>query len=57
MNAFLVDGRVAGVWKYKDGRVQLDRRQKPEDARQALARAVAEREREQAADAHEPVSP
>jgi putative ABC transport system ATP-binding protein len=47
-------GRVIGM---KDGRVQLDRRQKPEDARQALARAVAEREREQAADAHEPVSP
>jgi Winged helix DNA-binding domain len=23
MNAFLVDGRVAGVWKYKDGRVEL----------------------------------
>jgi DNA glycosylase AlkZ-like len=24
MNAFLVDGRVAGVWKIKDGRVEFD---------------------------------
>jgi hypothetical protein len=24
MNAFLVDGRVAGVWKLKDGRVEFD---------------------------------
>ena len=39
-------GRVIGM---KDGRVQTDRRQQPEDARQALARAIAEREREQSA--------
>jgi putative ABC transport system ATP-binding protein len=39
-------GRVISM---KDGRVQFDRQQKPEDARQALARAVAEREREHAA--------
>jgi hypothetical protein len=32
----------------KDGRVRLDRTQQPEDARQALARAVALREQEQA---------
>jgi hypothetical protein len=32
----------------KDGRVRLDRRQQPEDARQALARAREQREQEQA---------
>jgi putative ABC transport system ATP-binding protein len=42
-------GRVISM---KDGRVQFDRQQQPEDARGALARAVAERQREQAA--HEP---
>jgi putative ABC transport system ATP-binding protein len=42
-------GRVISM---KDGRVQFDRQQQPEDARAALARAVAERQREQAA--HEP---
>jgi putative ABC transport system ATP-binding protein len=37
-------GRVVNM---KDGRILVDRTQQPEDARQALARAVAEREREQ----------
>jgi len=35
----------------KDGRVRSDKRQQPEDARQALARAVAQREQEQHAEA------
>src|SRR3954471_13742974 len=38
-------GRVISM---KDGRVRLDRTQQPEDARQALARAVEQREQEQA---------
>src|SRR4051794_39265565 len=38
-------GRVINM---KDGRVRLDRTQQPEDARQALARAVAQRQEEQA---------
>ena len=42
-------GRVISM---KDGRVRVDRAQQPEDARRALARAVAEREREQAAQEH-----
>jgi hypothetical protein len=32
----------------KDGRVRLDRAQQPEDAHQALARAIEQREQEQA---------
>jgi hypothetical protein len=54
-------GRVISM---KDGRVRLDRAQQPEDARQALARAVAQREQEQAQEqeqarehAHEAGSP
>jgi putative ABC transport system ATP-binding protein len=43
-------GRVISM---KDGRVQLDRRQQPEDARKALARARAERAQEQAAPEHQ----
>ena len=46
-------GRVISM---KDGRVRLDRTQQPEDARRALAEAVAQREREQAQEhAHETV--
>ena len=52
-----IAGFAGRVISMKDGRVQVDRRQQPEDARQALARAVAEREREQAAEAHAPGAP
>ena len=52
-----IAGFAGRVINMKDGRVQLDRRQEPDDARQALARAVAEREREQAAEAPGPVAP
>jgi putative ABC transport system ATP-binding protein len=47
-----IAGFADRVIMMKDGRVQSDRRQQPEDARQALARAVAQREREQHAEAH-----
>ena len=49
-----VAGFAGRVISMKDGRVRLDRAQQPEDARQALARAVAQREQEQAREqAHE----
>jgi len=50
-----IAGFAGRVISMKDGRVRLDRTQQPEDARQALARAVAQREEEQAREhAHEP---
>ena len=49
-----IAGFAGRVISMKDGRVRLDRTQQPEDARQALARAVAQREQEQAQEhAHE----
>ena len=50
-----IAGFAGRVISMKDGRVRLDRTQQPEDARQALARAIAQREQEQAREhAHEP---
>ncbi len=46
-----IAGFADRVIMMKDGRVRSDRRQQPEDARQALARAVAQREQEQHAEA------
>jgi putative ABC transport system ATP-binding protein len=43
-----IAGFAGRVISMKDGRVRLDRTQQPEDARRALAEAVALREREQA---------
>jgi Winged helix DNA-binding domain len=43
MNAFLVDGRVAGVWKYKDGRVGLDPFEKIDRATMRELREEADR--------------
>ena len=48
-----IAGFAGRVISMKDGRVQLDRRQQPEDARKALARARAERAQEQAAPEHQ----
>jgi putative ABC transport system ATP-binding protein len=42
-----IAGFAGRVINMKDGRVRLDRRQEPEDARAALARAIAQREQEQ----------
>ena len=50
-----IAGFAGRVINMKDGRIQFDRTQQPEDARQALARAVAEREREQTAQPPGPV--
>jgi len=52
-----IAGFAGRVISMKDGRVQVDRRQEPDDARQALARAVAEREREHATEAQGQVTP
>jgi putative ABC transport system ATP-binding protein len=46
-----IAGFADRVIMMKDGRVRSDKRQQPEDARQALARAVAQREQEQHAEA------
>src|SRR5262249_24519636 len=43
-----IAGFAGRVISMKAGRVRLDRAQQPEDARQALARAIAAREQEQA---------
>ena len=43
MNAFLVDGRVAGVWKFKDGRAQFDPFEKIDRAAMRELREEAER--------------
>ena len=43
MNAFLVDGRVAGVWKLKDGRAELDPFEKVDAAAMRALREEAER--------------
>jgi putative ABC transport system ATP-binding protein len=43
-----IAGFSSRVISMKDGRVRLDRAQQPEDARQALTRAIAQREEEQA---------
>jgi putative ABC transport system ATP-binding protein len=48
-----IAGFAGRVINMKDGRVRLDRTQQPEDARQALTRAVAQRELEQAEQARE----
>ena len=43
-----IAGFAGRVINMKDGKVRLDRTQQPEDARKALAEAIAQREREQA---------
>jgi winged helix DNA-binding protein len=43
MNAFLVDGRVAGVWKPRDGRVEFDPFEKVDRGAMRELRAEAER--------------
>jgi putative ABC transport system ATP-binding protein len=55
-----IAGFAGRVISMKDGRVRLDRTQQPDDARRALAEAVAQREREHAQEhpeVHPPEAP